>query len=171
MIKATLKEARECAIELHGNQLYGHHPYIIHPDRVVFLLQRFGASLTAQIAGYLHDTKEDTGVTLEELKQKFGEEVALIVDLVTDKPGKNRLERHLNTYYLIRTNKEAVMVKLCDRLANMENCVANRSKNHAQMYEKEYMQFKFALYTPNEFEEIWAELDGVFSDVKKISRG
>lgn len=66
----------------------GDVPYIAHPVGVAFILLRMDCPDTVVAAGLLHDTVEDTNVTLEDLRQKFGDEVADIVAGCTEPPKK-----------------------------------------------------------------------------------
>lgn len=141
-----------------ANVLYGGHPYTFHTSAVERVLMRYGADLTTVLAGGLHDTKEDLGTTEETLVALFGQDVADIVEKVTDRPGKNRSERHQNTYPIIRTCPKAVMVKLADRIANMSYCLKNPS-HKSNMYVKEYPYFKSILHQEGEYPEMWQELD------------
>ena len=84
---------------------------------------------------------------------------------MTDKEGKNRRERHLNTYAYIRENEEAVLVKLCDRISNIEESLKNQKENKKSMYKKEYSSFKFALYDPRH--SIAKKLWDVYDDFYK----
>ena len=70
-------KARAFAIACHGDQKYGNHPYAVHLDAVVGLLEPFGE--TAQVIGYLHDAVEDTPVPLDVIRKEFGDQVAACV--------------------------------------------------------------------------------------------
>ena len=165
----TETQALAFAKEKHKNQRYGSHPYDVHFLEVVALLKKYGADKVGILAGYLHDTMEDTETTYEEIKFSFGVDVADIVYLLTDKPGKNRTERHLATYHLIRGSKTATLVKLCDRMANMQQCLRSKDLARSKMYSKEYMSFKFALFSDIvEHEQVWKDLDEVFKQMQKI---
>ena len=133
-----------------------------HVRHVVDVLQRLNPSEAEVCAAYLHDSIEDTTATYEEIVLLFGEEIADIVSRVTDKPGKNRLERHLNTYFILRRNPSAVKVKLADRISNMSRSIG---LEFARMYKKEYVAFKFALYDGLN-KEMWAELDSIYEKMK-----
>lgn len=117
-------------------------------------------------AAWLHDILEDTPTALEEIEEMFGAGVANMVTLLTDKHGRNRLERHLKTYHAIRTDPDATLIKLCDRRHNQD-----RSLKHGEhwmvMYEREYNYFKFALWTPHKFKKLWEELDWQNEEMKK----
>jgi len=77
----------------------GDVPYIAHPVAVAMILQRMGCDETIVAAGLLHDTVEDTPVTLAQIRQQFGDEVATIVAGCTELPKrKNKWEtrkRHM----------------------------------------------------------------------------
>ena len=85
---AEIDKAYALAEEVHSAQLrYSGQPYIIHPIAVANILVDFGMDAQSIEAALLHDTVEDTDVTLEQLKREFGDEVAALVDGVT-KLGK-----------------------------------------------------------------------------------
>ena len=105
-------------------------PYISHPLAVKKILEEWQMDEDTIIAGILHDTVEDTPLTLEEIKNDFGESVAFLVDGVT-KLGKIRKNMHgLETYLpetkdnflrlMIATGNDirVLIIKLADRLHN-----------------------------------------------------
>jgi len=132
---------------------YDPHVNILEPEQVI-------------AAAWLHDIIEDTPTTLEEIQDMFGHQIEDVVNLLTDKEGRNRLERHLRTYHAIRTDPDATLIKLCDRRHNQD-----RSLKHGEhwmvMYEREYNYFKFALWTPQKFKKLWEELDWQNEEMKK----
>ena len=128
-------DARAFAIDAHGGQRYGEHPYVVHLDEVVAILHAFVVAPGPEllVIGYLHDVVEDTPVTLTQVGQRFGEGVARCVDLLTDAPGRNRKERKAATYARLAEvppdapEGRALVVKAADRLANARRCVADDS--------------------------------------------
>ena len=88
--------ARSYAIQMHGDQKYGVHPYVHHLDAVVALLRPYGEQ--AQVVGFLHDVVEDTDATVADIAERFGTLVAGCVALLSDAPGANRKERKARTY-------------------------------------------------------------------------
>lgn len=101
-------------------------PYILHPTSVACILVQMGMDTESVVAALLHDVVEDTDVELDEIKKKFGETVAEIVDGVT-KLSKitysNREERqaeNLRKMLIAMSNDiRVIIVKLADRLHNL----------------------------------------------------
>jgi (p)ppGpp synthase/HD superfamily hydrolase len=78
----NLEEVKDFAIQAHGNQLdKSGQPYIEHPLWVGRRLASYG--ILAQAGGYLHDTVEDTNVSLQDIRDRFGDVLADIVLSVT----------------------------------------------------------------------------------------
>ena len=93
--------------------------------------------------------------------------MANVVNLLTDKDGRNRLERHLRTYHAIRRDPDAILIKLSDRRHNHERSIKYGEK-YAIMYRDEYLRFKFALYNPGQFVELWRELDDQYKQLEDL---
>lgn len=118
-------------------------------------------------AAWLHDVVEDTATTSDEICDVFGDRVGTLVELLTDKAGKNRVERHLKTYHLIRRDPDATLIKLCDRRHNQARSI-EYGERWAIMYQREYLHLKFALYNPGQFSPLWEELDEQYKQLEKI---
>lgn len=87
-------------------------PYITHPVAVSEIVESWNAPEEAVVAAILHDTYEDTGVTLEELASEFGDEIALIVDRVSeDKTAGSWYNRKLS-YIKKLTAKDTPYISL-----------------------------------------------------------
>ena len=77
MDQARIEKAVRLATKMHeGQKRKSGDPYIVHPLAVMKILQDWKMDEDTVIAGVLHDTVEDTGLTLEEIKREFGETVA-----------------------------------------------------------------------------------------------
>ena len=111
---------------------------------------------------WLHDTLEDTDTTYEDLEVGFGKVIADNVLALTKPKEGTREERFLATVPLLKQRKEALIVKIADRIANTEFSKSQGSKQY-KMYCKEYPLFKESLYDlDNErLEDMWLRLDGV----------
>lgn len=83
--------------------------------------------------------------------------MAALVEMVTNEPGANRKERHLRTYPKIRKSREAVIVKVADRIANTEYSIAQKTR-HLVMYQKEFSEFSTALFASGECDKMWDHL-------------
>jgi (p)ppGpp synthase/HD superfamily hydrolase len=150
------KEARMFAVKAHANQSYDDvFPYEKHLDDVVDVLKRFGFSGKYIIAGYNHDVMEDTGISYNKVKRYFGEEVAEMVYCVTDELGRSRKEKKDKTLPKTSSNPDAIIVKLADRIANIEH------GGKIDMYAEEYNEFKTFLYsnTPHSAKSMWLHLE------------
>lgn len=162
-----LRFAKFFAAVKHGDQKYaGGLPYTHHLQAVEGVLRRFGTASWVPdsedlfVAAWLHDVVEDTNTKLKEIEEMFGPIVAKLVNAVTNEPGANRKIRHALTYPKVRAaGNGAVRLKLADRIANVEQGGAQ-----LQMYQKEYEDFKRALYTAGDGnDDMWAHLDGLLS--------
>jgi (p)ppGpp synthase/HD superfamily hydrolase len=142
--------AREFAIKAHGDQRYGQLPYESHLRDVVLVMLRFGVTDPALAdAAWLHDVIEDCAVRSQTLIDKFGEDVGDVVWAVSGF-GNNRAARNADAYRKIGNyGKRAVILKLADRIANMEHSIATGT-SHLEMYRREFPAFEAALYRAGE---------------------
>jgi GTP diphosphokinase / guanosine-3',5'-bis(diphosphate) 3'-diphosphatase len=122
-----LEKAFRRAADAHKDQLReSGEPYMIHPLHVTMILADMQMDMVCLITGLLHDTVEDTSLSLEQIKKDFGAEVAACVDGVT-KLSKLKLysreERQAESVrkmLLAMVNDiRVIIVKLADRLHNM----------------------------------------------------
>ncbi len=124
---APLSAAFQLALQMHaGQKRQSGEPYLMHPLEVAHILADMTTDRTCLITGVLHDLVEDTGVTIEQIRKQFGDDVAACVDGVT-KLAKlkfySREERQAESVrkMLLAMVKDirVVLVKLADRLHNM----------------------------------------------------
>ncbi|MDT0568695.1 HD domain-containing protein [Streptomyces sp. DSM 3412] len=99
-------------------------PYITHPLAVTLILAELGAETTTLTASLLHDTVEDTDVTLDQVREEFGEEVCFIVDGVTklekvDYGAAAEPETFRKMLVATGNDVRVMSIKLADRLHNM----------------------------------------------------
>ena len=125
---SMIEKAFDLAKEAHNGQCRkSGEPYIIHPLWVAIILADLEMDKETIVAGMLHDVVEDTAVTDGQIRQEFGEEVALLVDGVT-KLGQlsyssDKLEvqaENLRKMFLAMAKDiRVIIIKLADRLHNM----------------------------------------------------
>ncbi|MEU3170720.1 HD domain-containing protein [Streptomyces sp. NPDC007000] len=99
-------------------------PYITHPLAVTLILAELGAETTTLTASLLHDTVEDTEVTLDQVREQFGEEVCYLVDGVTklekvDYGAAAEPETFRKMLVATGNDVRVMSIKLADRLHNM----------------------------------------------------
>ncbi|MFJ3925124.1 RelA/SpoT family protein [Streptomyces sp. NPDC090022] len=99
-------------------------PYITHPLAVTLILAELGAETTTLTASLLHDTVEDTEVTLDQVRAEFGDEVCFIVDGVTkvekiDYGAAAEPETFRKMLVATGNDVRVMSIKLADRLHNM----------------------------------------------------
>ena len=125
--REEIKEAAEYIIKKHeGQYRKSGEPYYIHPIEAAKILADLRLDKTTIVSGLLHDVVEDTDTTLEEISEKFGDDVALIVDGVT-KIGKYKFtskeeaeaENFRKMLVSMAKDIRVILVKLADRLHNV----------------------------------------------------
>ncbi len=170
-----LMHAIEYAVQKHvleNQQMYGLLPFSHHLEHVYKNVQKYSKHLSdagvsledvqaLECAAWLHDVLEDCkGVKRMDLRERFGTQVETLVYLVTDEPfpmthpKPNRQVRHAMTYEKVRSHPLGVYLKLCDRIANVQY-----GGEAMKMYRTEYDGFKRAVYTPGQWEDLWAILE------------
>lgn len=103
-----LEKAIEFATEKHdGQKRDGGEPYITHPLAVLNMVSRLTDDENVRCAAVLHDVIEDTDATYEEIIEKFGLSVTLLVDELT------------NGNKTMLYSRDSKLIKLCDRLHNL----------------------------------------------------
>lgn len=95
-------------------------PYFVHPETVAKIVMAYGGNDVQVKAALAHDTMEDTGATFNDIKEKFGKNVANVVRELTNNPDGIRKLGKLNymNYKLAGMSKDALFVKLADMLHN-----------------------------------------------------
>jgi (p)ppGpp synthase/HD superfamily hydrolase len=163
---SVLAHARELALRAHASQLYGKRPYRVHLEAVQAVLARFGIDdEVVRAAAWLHDVIEDNpDVHRADLERSLPEDVVAIVDACTDGEGQSRDERKKRPLRLIPNTPNAVLVKLADRIANVEASVEDRDEGRLAMYRLEHDTFADALReSPSRpsAEPMWSHLEQI----------
>lgn len=170
-LKKDHKKAVSLAIENHDNrgQKYADHPYSFHLRNARAVLKRFGLGPRTSLLGlrlgtvtWLHDIIEDTPVTVEMLEALLGRETALDVVALTNEPKQEGLSKHDRkriTFERIGERRHSRIVKLADRITNVEESLRNSvfgRTTKIDKYRAEWPLFKQYLYRDHEAPEVLA---------------
>ncbi|ARQ68131.1 RelA/SpoT family protein [Streptomyces marincola] len=135
----TLRRAYVLAEAAHRGQFRkSGEPYITHPLAVTLILAELGAETTTLTASLLHDTVEDTEVTLEQVRADFGDEVGHLVDGVTklekvDYGAAAEPETFRKMLVATGSDVRVMSIKLADRLHNMRTLGVMRPEKQARI--------------------------------------
>ncbi len=122
-----IQEAHDLAVRAHrGQKRASGEDYVTHTIDVATIIAGLKLDTSSIVAGLVHDTVEDTAVTVRELEERFGKEVAQLVDGVT-KIGKVQFRSHTEAQVenyrklllSMADDARVILVKLADRLHNM----------------------------------------------------
>ncbi len=136
-----LRRAYELADQAHAGQVRKTgHPYITHPLAVAWHLAHYGLDAATIAAALLHDTVEDTDVTLEQLASEFGSEIAALIDGVTklDRIDYSSVEEAQaatirKMVVAMAQDVRVLLIKLVDRLHNMRTVYALREEKQRRV--------------------------------------
>lgn len=101
-------------------------PYIAHPYAVGMMLAQAGCDQEVVAAGILHDTVEDTDITLDTLREEFGERVAAIVEGCTepDRSATWEARKRHTLEYLSTASRDVRLVACSDKLHNASSMLS-----------------------------------------------
>ena len=125
--KELLRAAFEMAADAHKTmRRKSGEPYIFHPISVAMIcVEEIGLGVRSTICALLHDTVEDTDITLDDIKTEFGNEIAKIVDGLTkistvmDTNSSQQAENFKKILLTLTDDPRVILIKLADRLHNM----------------------------------------------------
>ncbi|MEO5907907.1 MAG: RelA/SpoT family protein [Ginsengibacter sp.] len=125
--KEQVRVAFEIAAEAHKTmRRKSGEPYILHPLAVSMIcVEEIGLGIRSTICALLHDTVEDTDITLEMVEREFGAEIAKIVDGLTkisnvlDANSSQQAENFKKILLTLTDDPRVILIKLADRLHNM----------------------------------------------------
>lgn len=125
--KEQVRAAFEIAVEAHKDmRRKSGEPYILHPIAVATIcVEEIGLGVRSTICALLHDTVEDTDVTLDAIQREFGSEIAKIVDGLTkianviDTNLSQQAENFRKILLTLTDDPRVILIKLADRLHNM----------------------------------------------------
>ncbi|MGG6194750.1 HD domain-containing protein [Pantoea allii] len=125
------EQARRYATQAHAaagqRRKYTDEPYIVHPAAVVELVRSITDNPVLLAAAWLHDTVEDTTTTLSDIENHFGNEVAKLVEMLTNtapQSAGNRTERKMAHFrHTAQASPDAQTIKLADIIDNTRSIV------------------------------------------------
>ena len=125
--RKLIRHAFEMAADAHKTmRRKSGEPYILHPLAVARIcVEEIGLGVRSSICSLLHDTVEDTDITLEDVQREFGNEIAKIVDGLTkisnviDVNASQQAENFRKILLTLTDDPRVILIKLADRLHNM----------------------------------------------------
>ena len=121
-----IRAAYELAAEAHGDQYRrSGEPYITHPIAVAAIVaEELELGDNPVISAFLHDVVEDTDYTVEDIRSRFGDDVAFLVDTVTKRKKDSyehskQVDNYRQILESVHYDIRALLIKLADRLHNM----------------------------------------------------
>jgi GTP diphosphokinase / guanosine-3',5'-bis(diphosphate) 3'-diphosphatase len=185
-----LRRAFEIAVDAHKNQRRkSGEPYIFHPLAVAKIVaSEIGLGVTSIICALLHDTVEDTEVTLNDIKKEFGDEVVTIIDGLTkiskisSQTESIQAENYRKILLTLSDDIRVILIKIADRLHNMRTLDTVPRKNQLKIssetiYLYAPLSHRLGLYSiKGELEDLamkytetdkYKEIAGLLNDTKK----
>lgn len=149
--KKSLRHAFEMAVDAHSKtRRKSGELYIFHPIAVAQIVtEEIGLGVTSAICALLHDTVEDTDLTLEEIQISLGTEVSKIVEGLTkissiiDTSSSMQIENYKKLIVTLADDVRVILIKIADRLHNMRTMDAM-----AQHKQKKIASETLFLYAP-----------------------
>ena len=180
-----IMDAYKMAAEAHeGQKRNTGEPYIMHPVAVAAIAaEELELDANTVIAAFLHDVVEDTHFTLEDIRSRFGDDVAFLVDVVTKRKKHNyehtkQVDNYRQILESVHFDIRALLVKLSDRLHNMRTLDSMRPDKQMKIagetdffyaplagrlglyYVKTEMQnLSFRFRCPSEYEQIVNQIE------------
>jgi (p)ppGpp synthase/HD superfamily hydrolase len=148
-------------------------PYFNHLLEVAELIAASSPHLDVELimAAFLHDTVEDTGVTLQELEQRFGKDVAdLVAEVTDDKSLPKEIRKQLQVEHTPEKSSRAQTLKLADKISNLRAIISSPpvgwSRERKQQYFKWALQVVSGIASPNQF--LKSEFDKAYQSISKL---
>ena len=140
-----VEKARTFAVAAHAAaaqlRKYTNEPYIVHPREVAQIVGTVPHSYEMLAAAWLHDVVEDTGVTIEVIREEFGTDVAELVGWLTDvsrpEQGNRATRKAIDRAHTAMAPKDAQTIKLADIISNCTSI-----KEHDAEFAKVYFEEK-----------------------------
>jgi (p)ppGpp synthase/HD superfamily hydrolase len=151
----------------------GGEPYVNHLIEVADLIAASNDELDTELvmAGFLHDTVEDTGVSLTELTERFGHDVAeLVAEVTDDKSLPDKTRKRLQVETAPHKSQRAQTLKLADKLSNLRAILTSPPVGWSLERKREYFQWAKAvvdgLAAPNP--RLKSEFDKTYNMISQL---
>ncbi len=139
--KGIIRRAFEMAAEAHSNmRRKSGEPYILHPIAVAKIcVEEIGLGVRSTICALLHDTVEDTDISLHDIEKEFGSEIVKIVDGLTkisnviDSTTSQQAENFKKILLTLTDDPRVILIKLADRLNNMRTMDAMKREKQLKI--------------------------------------
>src|SRR4029078_12279118 len=139
--KDLLRAAFEMSVDAHKTmRRKSGEPYILHPLAVAKIcVEEIGLGVRSTICSLLHDTVEDTDISLEDVEREFGSEIARIVDGLTkianviDVNASKQAENFKKILLTLTDDPRVILIKLADRLHNMRTLDSMKRENQLRI--------------------------------------
>ncbi len=148
---AVIKKAYEYASEKHfGQKRLTGEDYVIHPLNVAYILTRIKADFETLSAALLHDVAEDCNVSIAEIEEEFGPNIAFLVDGVTkisklnfSHDSESTINNQRKILVGLSEDVRVIIIKLADRLNNMQTLYV-----HSEAKQKKIARETLDILTP-----------------------
>ncbi|MFN9781647.1 MAG: HD domain-containing protein, partial [Sphingobacteriales bacterium] len=139
--KELVRRAFEMAVEAHKTmRRKSGEPYILHPLAVSRIcVEEVGLGVRSTICALLHDTVEDTDISLDDIEREFGSEIARIIDGLTkisnvvDNNSTQQAENFKKILLTLTDDPRVILIKLADRLHNMRTLESMKSEKQLKI--------------------------------------
>lgn len=149
-------------------------PYFNHLLEVAELITASNPHLDVELimAAFLHDTVEDTGVTLQELEQRFGKDVAeLVAEVTDDKSLPKETRKQLQVEHTPEKSPRAQTLKLADKISNLRAIISSPPVGWSMERKRQYFEWAkqvvSGIASPNEY--LKSEFDKAYRSIAKLN--
>ena len=146
-------------------------PYINHPIKVTNIISQFIPDASDELicASILHDVVEDTDATIDDIKNKFGDVIASIVQEVTDDKSLSKVEsRRKQIENAPKLSYNAKIIRVCDKISNVRDICGENIPDWDYKTKIEYLNWaEQVVYALDKFHE---ELQFAFKDEVRWGR-
>ena len=120
-------------------------PYVVHPLEAMAIAATMTSDQEVLAAAALHDVVEDTDVTLDDLRARFGDRIAALVETESDKPGKRedwRARKEESLKRLAEASRDEKIVAMGDKLSNMRAIARDYTTEGESFWNRFYIKDK-----------------------------